>query len=92
MFFFLLKYLGFTFFNQAGTKKTTFVLLIKQTKATWFWKDMKVQQLEIFQEVSSLKNISISNETKKNNNTNYDYIANSQCSGLYSYGKLDLKI
>lgn len=30
----------------------------------------------------------ISYEANKSNNKNYDYIANSQCCGLYSYGKL----
>lgn len=56
-----------------------------------FWKDMNVQLCQIFQEVwfhEKYTSLKISYETNKSNNKNDDYIANSQCCGLYSYGKL----
>lgn len=52
---------------------------------------MKVQQKSnisrgmIFEKYTTLN---ISYETTKSNNKNHDYIANSQCCGLYFYGKL----
>lgn len=56
-----------------------------------FRKDMKVQQKpNISRGMISEKytTLNISYETKKKSSKkNYDYIANSQCCGLYSYGK-----
>lgn len=50
---------------------------------------MKVQHKRNILRGMILKNIQAStfHMRQKSNNKNYDYIANSQCCGLYSYGK-----